>query len=291
MRHGSVLNKRSPATLPLLTNKLVESPDLTAVGRPLGPQREIVSEGRPCSAVFLISEGVAIRYRILRDGQRQIIDVLLPGNFAGVTSCRFATALFLIRTLTHSIIYPIPLPRLAALFEKQPQLAVHLLWSFANDAAVIAEHLIAVGRRTALERVAHFLLELLMRLQRLGLADGDTFQLPLTQEIIGDALGLSIPYVNRVLRDLQDEGLIVVKKQQFEICKYQELSALADFKQDYLQPRPSSRSRCIERALANQNRKELEIEEVARAVRISRIPRTGKNSDGLLALRLRGIVA
>jgi CRP-like cAMP-binding protein len=239
VRHGSIPIKRSPVTLPPLTSKLMESLDLAAVGRPLGPQREIVSEGRPCSAVFLISEGVAIRYRILRDGQRQIIDVLLPGNFAGVTSCRFDTALFSIRTLTHSIIYPIPLPRLAALFEKQPELAVHLLWSFANDAAVIAEHLIAVGRRTALERVAHFLLELLMRLQRLGLADGDTFQLPLTQEIIGDALGLSIPYVNRVLRDLQDEGLIVVKKQQFEICNIEELSALADFKQDYLQPRPS----------------------------------------------------
>ena len=243
VRHGSIPNKRSPVTLPLLTSKLVESLDLKAVGRPLGPQREIVSEGRPCSAVFLISEGVAIRYRILRDGQRQIIDVLLPGNFAGVTSCRFATALFSIKTLAHSVVHPIPLSRLAALFEKQPELAVNLLWSFANDAAVIAEHLIAIGRRTALERVAHFLLELLMRLQRLGLADGDTFQLPLTQEIIGDALGLSIPYVNRVLRDLQDEGLIVVKKQQFEICNIEELSALADFKQDYLQPRPSSPDR------------------------------------------------
>jgi CRP-like cAMP-binding protein len=65
-----------------------------------------------------------------------------------------------------------------------------------------AEHLIDVGRRTALER-AHFLLEVLTRLQAIGLADERSYRMPLTQELIGDALGLSVPHVNRTLRRLR----------------------------------------------------------------------------------------
>ena len=236
-RPGSILNQRFTATLPLLASQLLDLLNLKATSRSVAPGREIVREGRPCSMVFLISEGVAIRYRILRDGQRQVINVLLPGDFAGVTSCRFDTALFSIRTLTPSVIHPIPLVRLLTLFEGQPQMAAQLLWSFANDTAVIAEHLIGIGRRLAPERVAHFLLELLTRMRQLGLAEGDAFRMPLTQEIIGDALGLSVPYVNRVLHELQEEGLVLIKNQRFEIRNVEELAALADFKQDYLQPR------------------------------------------------------
>lgn len=223
------------ATLPPLVEQVMAL--LKTTGRGVAAGREIISEGRPYSALFLVEEGVAIRYRILRDGQRQIINVLLPGDFGGVSNCRFETALFSIKTLTHSIIHPIPLARLAALIDSEPRLGTQLLWSFANDTAIVAEHLIAIGRRAATERLAHFLLELLTRLKRLGLAENNAFRLPLTQEIIGDALGLSVPYVNRVLHQLQDEGLIRVKNQHFEIRNVEELTALADFKQDYLLPR------------------------------------------------------
>ena len=239
-RPESLRNKSFSATLSPLAGQLMDALSLRATGRSVPPGREIVTEGRPCSTVFLMSEGVAIRYRILRDGNRQIINVLLPGDFAGMTSCRFDTALFSIKTLTHALVHPIPLPRLASLIDTQPQLAAHLFWSSANDTAVISEHLIAVGRRTATERVAHFLLELLTRLRQIGLAENDTFRLPLTQEIIGDALGLSVPYVNRVLHQLQDEGLVLIKNQRFEVRNVDELAALADFRQDYLQPRPIS---------------------------------------------------
>lgn len=237
-RPGSLVNRGFSGALSPFVERIIDLLDLKAAGRVIAAGREIISEGRPCPAIYLIAEGVAIRYRILRDGQRQIVNVLLPGDFAGISSCRFETALFSIKTLTPSVVHPIPLPRLAALADSQPQLAAQLFWSFANDSTVVAEHLIAVGRRTALERLAHFLLELLTRLRRLGLAADGTFRLPLTQEIIGDALGLSIPYVNRVLRQLQDEGLITVKNHRFEIRNVEELEALADFRRDYLQPRP-----------------------------------------------------
>ena len=97
-----------------------------------------------------------------------------------------------------------------------------------------AEHLIDVGRRSALERMAHFLLELLTRLEVIGLGDDHSFRMPLTQELIGDALGLSVPHVNRTLRQLRDDGLVSIEEHMVIIKDVEALSALADFEQSYL---------------------------------------------------------
>ena len=122
------------------------------------------------------------------------------------------------------------------MFHTHPQLAAKLFWSFSCEAAIYAEHLIAVGRRTALERVGHFLLELLTRLQAVKLADERSFYLPLTQELIADALGLSIPYVNQVLRSLRDDNLVCIKDKVVVIRDVEALSALVDFERNYLKP-------------------------------------------------------
>jgi CRP-like cAMP-binding protein len=219
-----------------MVREAVELLDLRAVSRTVRPGQEIVSEGRRCSAVFLITEGVAIRYRILRDGQRQILNVVLPGDFAGIVSCHFESALYSVKTLTHVTLSPIPLPRFLGLFDSHPNLAANLFWRFSCESTMLAERLIAIGRRPARERVAHFLLEMLARLQAVGLADERSYRLPLTQEMIGDALGLSIPYLNRVLHDLRDEGLARIKGQFVFIDAPDQLAALADFEHGYLRP-------------------------------------------------------
>ena len=97
-----------------------------------------------------------------------------------------------------------------------------------------AEHLIDVGRRSAVERVAHFLLELLTRLQVIGLADECSFRMPLTQKVIGDALGLSVPHVNRTLRQLRDDQLVSIEEHVVIIKDVEALSAIADFERSYL---------------------------------------------------------
>jgi CRP-like cAMP-binding protein len=224
--------------LPRLATDLANLLDLKATQRSIGPGKDIVTEGKLCAVVFLVTEGAAIRYRLLRNGQRIIFKLLLPGDFAGLTSCRFSTAQFSVKTLTNSIIHRIPVSWLACLSETNPQLAARLFWSSAAETAMLAEHMIAVSRRSAPERVAHFLLELLTRLQLLGLVDGDMFWFPLTQEIIADALSLSVPYVNRILQQLRDEGLVHIKNKRIHIQNVEELTALADFKKDYLRPRP-----------------------------------------------------
>jgi CRP-like cAMP-binding protein len=235
-RRAPRVNRGLPPSLPAVARETANLLDLAAVSRTLSSGHEIISEGRRCSAVFLITEGTAIRYRILRDGQRQILGVLLPGDFAGVVSCRFASALYSVKTLTRTTVSPIPVSRLIGLFDSHPRLAARLFWRFSCESTMLAERLIAVGRRPARERVAHFLLELLVRLQAVGLADERSYSLPLTQEIISDALGLSIPYLNRILHDLRDDGLVRIKGQTVFIDDVEELSALADFERSYLRP-------------------------------------------------------
>ncbi|HTT79563.1 MAG TPA: Crp/Fnr family transcriptional regulator [Stellaceae bacterium] len=230
------LNSRFPAKLPAVVNEAVRLLDLQAAIRPLRAGHELVSEGRRCASVSLITDGAAIRYRILRDGQRQILNVLLPGDFAGLISCRFENAPYSIKTLTPASVATIPLPRLVGLLDSHPRLAARLFWRSACEATMLAERLIAVGRRPARERVAHFLMELLVRLQTVGLADERSYRLPLTQEMVADMLGLSIPYLNRILRDLRDDGLVRVKGQMLVIDDLDELAAVADFEHGYLRP-------------------------------------------------------
>jgi CRP-like cAMP-binding protein len=125
------------------------------------------------------------------------------------------------------------MPALVTLFDAHPRLAAKIFWSFSGEAAMYAEHLIDLGRRSALERVAHFLLELHARLQLIGLADDRSFHLPLTQELIGDTLGLSVPHVNRTLRQLRDDNLLVVENQRVRIRDLEALSGLAGFESGY----------------------------------------------------------
>jgi len=231
IRHNSAV----PA-LPEVAAEIAALLDLKAVSRLVRPGQDIISEGKRCTSVFLITDGIAIRYRILRDGQRQILNFLLPGDIAGVTACRFDSALYSVKTLTAASVSPVPIARLLGLFDSHPRQAVKFFWSLAAERAILGEHLIGIGRRSATQRIAHLLLELHDRLKLIGLADEVSFRLPLTQEMISDALGLSIPYVNRVLQQLRQDGLVRIKDQLVAIDNMVELTALADFEQGYLRP-------------------------------------------------------
>jgi CRP-like cAMP-binding protein len=208
--------------------------NLQSTTRIVRRNREIITEGRKYDGLLILIDGVAIRQRILHDGRRQILNIALSGDFIGFPSNFFEIALYSITALADCIVSPVPFPTLLGLFDSQPRLAGAIFWSFACEAAMYAEHLIDVGRRSALERVAHFLLELLTRLEIIGLADDHSFRMPLTQELIGDALGLSVPHVNRTLRQLRDDELVSIEEHMVIIKDVEALSALADFEQSYL---------------------------------------------------------
>jgi CRP/FNR family transcriptional regulator, anaerobic regulatory protein len=236
--------KLSPS-LPPVAAEVAALLDLKAVSNIVPSGEEIISEGKPCASVFLITEGWAIRSRTLHNGKRQILNFLLPGDFAGVTNSQFDNALYSVKTLTQAAISPVPLARLLGLFDTHPRLAVELFWSFTSEMAILGEHLIAIGRQSALKRIARLLLELHERLRRIGLANKHSHRLPLTQEMISDALGLSIPYVNRVLQQLRLDGLVTIKNQLVVIENVEELAALADFEHSYLRPLDISELRSV----------------------------------------------
>lgn len=217
----------------LSPDEIVVLRDLQSAGQRVRRHREIISEGRKYDALFVLVEGFALRYRVLHNGGRQVLNVALPGDFIGFPGCFFERALYSVSALSDVVVSPISHARLVSLGDSHPRLTTKIFWSFAGEAAMCAEHLIDVGRRSALERVAHFLLELQARLQVIGLADGRSYQMPLTQEQVGDALGLSVPHVNRTLRQLRQDNLVGIADQRVVIKDSEALSALAGFERGY----------------------------------------------------------
>jgi CRP-like cAMP-binding protein len=118
-----------------------------------------------------------------------------------------------------------------------PRLGVALMWAASRDEAMVVEHLVNIGRRSAIERTAHFFMELAERLSIIGLGTPNEFECPLSQSLLGDALGLSAIHVNRVLRQLREEGLLTLQKGTVHIHDLRRLRTLAGFQGGYLDAR------------------------------------------------------
>jgi len=162
-------------------------------------REDLVREGdRPSESLLLIT-GFASRYNVLRSGKRPITALHVPGDFVDLHS-------FLIKTMDHSImaITPctvgvVPHEALYAITETQPHLARLLGVHVAVDAAIHRLWIVCIGLQSAREHAAHLVCEMLLRLKGVGLTDGFSFKLPLTQAELGDTLGLSTVHVNRVV--------------------------------------------------------------------------------------------
>jgi CRP-like cAMP-binding protein len=113
-----------------------------------------------------------------------------------------------------------------------------MVWFSAREAALYAQHIISAGRRAPLERIAHFILETHARLRAVGHASEKSFEMPLSQESIGDAVGLSTPHVNRMLRELENEGLIARLGHEIKVLDMAALQILGEFHSLYLDRTP-----------------------------------------------------
>ncbi|WP_448202983.1 Crp/Fnr family transcriptional regulator [Azospirillum sp. sgz302134] len=195
---------------------------------------DILQQGERYGAVRVMREGWAIRHKALPDGRRQVVNFVLPGDIIGFYCNLFETADHGVTTLTPTEVACFQADRVIELFKRFPRLAAALAWSGAKEEAIIAERLLSVGRRTALERTAHLIVELLRRLSLVNLVEEGRFTLPVTQEILADALGLSIVHVNRTLRRLRDIGLIELTGQQIQVHDIKQLSSVGQFDEVYL---------------------------------------------------------
>lgn len=199
-----------------------------------GSRVDLLRQGERYGEARVVRDGWAIRHKALPDGRRQVVNFVLPGDIIGIYCNLFETADHSVTTLTTMEVAEFPAERIAEIFRRFPRLAAALAWSGAREEAMIAERLLSLGRRTALERMAHMIVELLRRLNAVGLVQGGNFALPVTQEIMADALGLSIVHINRTLRRLRDSGIIDVAGQRITVNDPEQLAAIGQFDELYL---------------------------------------------------------
>ena len=200
----------------------------------VGPGKILVREGVSLSECNLLVEGMVCRYKELNDGQRQILELHVSGDFVDLHSFPLKRLEHNIGSLTPVRIAIIPHDRLKRVTEEHPHLARMLWFSTLLDAAINREWILSIGRRSALARVAHLLSELYVRMDIIGLAHDRRYPLPLTQTDLADATGLTAVHVNRMLKKLRDEDLVTFRNGEVAIHDWDELQRLAEFDPTYL---------------------------------------------------------
>ena len=197
-------------------------------------RHHLVRRGEPIVMSMMLVEGYVTRYMDDRDGYRQLVSVHVPGDFVDLHG--FPTG-----RLDHDIgtLGPVRMAlfehaTLVGITERYPQLTRFLWFATLTDAAMHREWIFRLGRLGAEGRLAHFFCELYERLAMVGLASGGTFDLPLTQPDLAEACGLTGVHVNRTLRSLREEGLLVFRNGRVDILDHARLCALAEFERDYL---------------------------------------------------------
>ena len=223
---ASVLSKDDERTLALLCRDV----------RMVPAKRDLISDGDKPDHVHILLDGWLARYKILNDGKRQITAFLLPGDIGDLHVTILGQMDHGLLALTRAHVAHVPHQVMQDLPIERPQLGRALWRSTLIDEAILRSWIVNVGRRSALQSVAHLFCELHARLSLVGLVDGGRFDLPLTQEVLGDALGLTAVHVNRTLQTLRDRGVIKLARGVLTIEDVGLLATIGGFHADYLHP-------------------------------------------------------
>lgn len=202
--------------------------------RELPAEKVMVRAGVTLSESILLFEGYACRYKGLRDGQRQIMQLHVPGDFLDLHG-------FLLKQLDHDVASMTPVryalvphEALRRITETHPHLARMLWFSTLLDAAIHRERILSIGRRSAMARIAHLFCELYVRLEVVGLAKDLSYRLDLTQGELADATGLTSVHVNRMLKKLREQKVLTFRGGEVQIHDWDALCRAAEFDPGYL---------------------------------------------------------
>lgn len=199
--------------------------------------QQLTQEGQSGHKAFVLQSGWAYSYKLLADGGRQIISFPIAGDIVGLRSVLLRTADHSFSALTDAVVHAVEGAHIVKCMTEFPRLGAALLWSASRDEAMVVEHLVNIGRRSALERTAHFFMELAERLSLIGLATETEFKCPLTQFVLADALGLTAIHINRVMRQLRERNLLSLRRGTVFIHDLAGLRKLAGFQGGYLNAR------------------------------------------------------
>lgn len=197
----------------------------------------IVEEGAPTSPLYSLFSGWAFRYKTLSDDRRQVLNFLVPGDVIGFQANMLGEAVHGVEALTDVTLCRHSRSKIWPLYQNHPELAFDTTWLTAKEESLVDEVLLSVGRRTASERIAMLMVHLFRRAKPLGKSD-DVVNLPLTQQHIADALGLSLVHTNKTMRRLQQRGYFTFARQQLHMLDLTGLEALANYTEPAHKPRP-----------------------------------------------------
>jgi CRP-like cAMP-binding protein len=194
----------------------------------------IVVEGETPRSLFVVTRGMACRYRLTPDGKRQILTILLPGDLFGLPR-------FLLQPMDHSVAAVGP-ARIAAfgreavidIIANHPRVGAGLWWSLMQEEAMLRERIVALGRRSARGRVAYLVCEIVWRQRAVGIAEDYAVRLPFTQTDLGDMLGLTSVHINRVLHGFRRDELITLDRRRLTLLDIERLQAIAGLTPEYL---------------------------------------------------------
>ncbi|TFI56808.1 Crp/Fnr family transcriptional regulator [Sphingomonas parva] len=194
----------------------------------------LVRDGDAVTQCCLLLHGYACRNKMTSSGGRQIVSFHMAGDLLDVQHLLLPRADHNLQAITEVVTACIPIEALKAVVAVRPAVAEALWRDSLIDASVFREWVLNVGRRDAKSRIAHMLCEFAARCQAAGLGSAEGFDVPITQEQIADATGLTAVHVNRMLRELSEDGVISRKGRRISIVDWPGMQQVADFSRDYL---------------------------------------------------------
>lgn len=207
---------------------------LSANPEPRQRGNDLVRQGERTGVVNLLLRGWAYRYKVLKDGQRQIVGYLLPGDICDLHVALLDEIEHSVGLLTDAQVVQIPADEIHAAMERNRRIERALWCSTLVDEAILREWLTNIGQRDAFSRIGHHFCELWHRMRAIGLVSDHEFDMPITQEVLGDTLGLTSVHVNRTLKRLREEGLLSIHSKRLRVLNPEELTKLTGFDPSYL---------------------------------------------------------
>ncbi|MDF2972885.1 MAG: Crp/Fnr family transcriptional regulator [Microvirga sp.] len=198
------------------------------------PDQDIVRIGDRPTQSCMVLQGFTCVYKLTAEGKRQIVAFHVPGDMPDLQSLHLKVLDNSVATVSPCTLGFIPHEALQGICNRHPRITAALWRETLVDASIFREWMTGIGRREAYNRMAHLLCEFLVRLTAVGLAEDGTFDLPITQTELADAIGASTVHVNRVLQELRADGLIRSKGTQVSILDWEGLKAAGDFDPLYL---------------------------------------------------------
>ena len=187
----------------------------------------LMAEGNHSAHLYTLLSGWAFRYKTLEDGRRQILNYMLPGDLIGLQGSVLGEMQHSVEALSPLVLCVFQRDRLSELFSNHPGLGFDITWMAAQEERILDDHLLSLGRRTAIERAAYLIAFLHQRAASVGLTGSRPLYLPITQMHVADTLGLSIVHTNKTLRKLADRSLIRWLDRSCEVLDVPGLMAVA----------------------------------------------------------------